>query len=179
MNKLQHPIAQSLLLDPLNGALGLAQRVQDAPGLRAYVLARIGLIVPVGLLMLVTGIACAAGTVLFLGGTRPLFVLLAMLLLPFVLVGSLFVQAYTFFSWLEGRALAKALHRRPAAPGPLAARLRKLGIDMGRMPPVPWALAAIFLLLPLAMLMVVVPWLAFTLIALQVFAPIAFARLDR
>ena len=179
MNKLQHPIAQSLLLDPLNGALGLAQRVQDAPGLRAYVLARIGLIVPVGLLMLVTGIACAAGTVLFLGGTRPLFVLLAMLLLPFVLVDSLFVQAYTFFSWLESRALAKALQHRPAPRGALAGRLHKLGIDMGHMPPVPWALAAAFLLLPLAMLILVLPGIGFTLIVLHFLAPFAFARLDR
>lgn len=179
MNKIQHSIAQSVLFTPLNAALSLAQRVQDAPALRAYVLGRMGLIVPAGLLMLVTSIGCAAGTVLYLGGTRPLLVLLALLLVPFVLVGSLFVQAYTFFAWLESRALAKALHHRPAAPGPLAARLRKLGIDMGRMPPVPWGLAAIFLLLPLAMLILVLPGLGFTLIVLQFLAPFAFARLDR
>jgi hypothetical protein len=40
-------------------------------------------------------------------------------------------------------------------------------------------LAAIFLVVPLAMLFSVVPQLALALIALQILAPFAFARLDR
>jgi hypothetical protein len=174
-----HPMAQSLLLDPLNEGLNLLRRFQDAQGFRSYLMERKMLIVPIGLLMALTSIACAAATVLYLGGTRSVLVLLAILLVPFILAGSLFVQAYVFFSWLEGRALAKALHRRPRATGPIAARLLKAGIDMGSMPPVPWVLAAIFVYVPLGMLVLVVPALAFAVIALQILAPVAFARLDR
>jgi hypothetical protein len=159
--KAQHPSAHFFLLEPFNAAFALAQRVQDAPGLRGYVQQRLGLIVPIGLLMLFTSLACAAASVMYLGGTTGILVLLAMLLAPFVLVGSLFVQFYTFFAWLEGRALAKALHRKPG------------------MPPVPWLLAAIFLAVPLAMLVLVMTKLGVALIVLLAAAPLAFARLDR
>lgn len=172
-------IAQSLLLDPLNEALDLVRRFQEGQGLRRYVMQRRGLLVPIALLMLLTSIACAAATVMYLGGTRSVLVLLSLLLVPFVLAGSFFVQSYVFACWLEGRALAKALHRAPPRPGPITARLRKAGIDMGAMPSVPWVLAAIFLVLPLAMLVSVAPLLAIGLIVLQVAAPVVFARFDR
>lgn len=168
------------LLGVLKEALNLAHRFQEGQGFRAYVLKRIWLVVPIGLLMILTSIGCAAATVLYLGGTRPLLVLLAMLLVPFVLVGSLFVQAYVFSSWLESRALAQALHRRAAPRGPVGRWLmQKLGVDVGTLPPVPWVLAAIFLLLPLAMLVMLAPELGVLLILLQVLAPIVYARLDR
>lgn len=172
-------IAQSLLLAPLNEGLNLVRRYQEGEGFKSYVRERTALLVPIGLLMAVTSVSCAAATVLYLGGTRSVLVLLAMLLVPFVLAGSAFVQAYVFVSWLEGRALAKALHRGPPAAGPITARLRKAGIDLGAMPPVPWVLAAIFLVLPLIMLASVAPKLAIALIVLQVAAPVVFARLDR
>lgn len=177
MNKGQ--IAQSLFLDPLNEGLNLFHRFQEAHGFRSYVMERRPLLAPIGLLMLLTSIACAAGTVMYLGGTRSALVLLAMLLVPFVLVGSLFVQAYVFAAWLEGRALARALPRSPSPAGPIAARLRKAGIDMGSMPPVPWVLAVLFLVLPFAMLWAVTPKFTILLIALHVAAPFVFARLDR
>jgi hypothetical protein len=167
------------LLGVVQEALNLVQRFQEGEGFRAYVLGRLRLVVPIGLLMILTSLACTAATVLYLGGTRPLLVLLAILLVPFVLAGSLFVQAYAFFSWLENRALAQALHRKPR-PGPVDAWLmRKLGVDMGSLPPVPWVLAAIFLALPLAMLVMVAPKLGVGLMVLQVLAPIVFARFDR
>jgi hypothetical protein len=172
-------IAQSLLLDPLNDGLNLLRRFQEAQGFRAYVMERRPLLIPIGLLIVVTSLACAAGTVMYLGGTRSALVLLAMLLVPFVLIGSLFVQAYVFASWLESRALARALHRKPASAGPITARLHKLGIDLGSMPPVPWALAAIFVALPLVMVWLVAPKFALGLILLHIAAPFAFARLDR
>ena len=177
MDKAQ--IAQSLLLDPVNEALSLYRRYHEGRGFKSYVTERLALLVPVGLLMAVTSLACAAATVLYLGGTRSFLVLLAILLVPFVLVGSAFVQAYVFLFWLENRAIAKALHRRPRPAGPISAKLLEAGIDLGSRPPVPWALAALFLLLPLAMLWLVIPQLAFLLIALHVAVPFAFARLDR
>ena len=171
--------AQTLLLDPLNGALALVRRFQESDGFRGYVKQRFALVLPVALLMLATSIGCAAATVLYLGGTRPFLVLLSLLLVPFVLAGSFFVQAYVFFSWLEERALAKALHHRPPPAGPIGTKLRKLGIDLGKMPAVPWVLAALFLFLPLVMLLAVVPKFAVALIVLHLLAPLAFAGLDR
>ena len=161
MAKAQHSIADLVLLDSLNGAFGLAQRMRDAAPLKAYLRERMPLIVPVVVLMAVTSLCCAAATVMFLGGTTSVLVLLAMLLVPFVLVGSFFVQTYTFFSWLEMRALAKALHHRAALPTP------------------PWVLGALFLVLPLAMLVAVTPLVGITLFVLLVAAPFGFARLDR
>jgi hypothetical protein len=175
----QQKVAQYLLLGVVEDALNLVQRYQEGQGFQGYVVERMRLIVPVGLLMGITSIGCAAATVLFLGGARPALVLLSILLVPFVLLGSFFVQAYVFAFWLENRALAEALHHSPAAAGPIAARLRKAGIKVGAVPPVPWALAALFLLLPLGMLMIVVPWLGILLATLLIIAPVAFARLDR
>ena len=172
-------IAQSLFLDPLNEGLNLFRRFQETQGFRSYVMERRPLLAPIGLLMLLTSIACAAGTVMYLGGTRSALVLLAMLLVPFVLVGSLFVHAYMLAAWLEGRALARALHRKSPPAGPISAKLHKAGIDMGSMPPVPWVLAALFLVLPFVMLWAVTPKFAFALIALHIATPFVFARLDR
>lgn len=176
----QRKVMQYLLLGVVEDALNLVQRYQEGQGgFRSYVLERMRFVVPVGVLMGVTSIGCAAATVLYIGGTRSTLVLLAILLVPFVLLGSFFVQAYVFAFWLENRALAQALHHSPAAAGPIAARLRKAGIKVGALPPVPWALAALFLFLPLGMLMIVVPWLGILLTALLIAAPIAFVRLDR
>lgn len=160
-------IAQTLLLDPLNEATSLYQRYQQAPALRGYLQERKRFLVPIGALMVFISLGCSAASVLYLGGTRPVLVLLAMLFAPFVLVGSLFVQVYVFGSWLEGRALDRALHRRPVKQ-----------LDLGRMPSVPWVLAAFFLFAPLAMLVSVVPALGILLILLLIGTPVAFARLD-
>ena len=145
------------LTDPLKDALNLAQRFQQATLFRQYVVERLWLVAPAALLMLATGLALAFGIVVYVGGTRPLTVLLSLLIAPFVLVGSLFVQAYLFLSWLEARALAKSLGRRSrkARARAVAWVERHLEADLGSLPPVPWLLAGIFL------------------------APLAFARLDR
>lgn len=172
-------VAQYMFLKAFDDALNLLQRYQQPGGFRGYVQERMRFIAPIGALMAVTSMGCAAATVLYIGGTRPMLVLLSILLVPFVLLGSFFVQAYVFGFWLENRALAKALRHSPAGTGPMAARLRKAGINVGSVPPVPWLLAAIFLLLPLAMLAMVMPWLGILLIVLLIAAPVAYARLDR
>jgi hypothetical protein len=171
----------TILTDPLKDALNLAQRFQQGALFRQYVVERMWLVVPIALVMLVTSLALAFGIVMYVGGTRPLTVLLSLLIAPFVLVGSLFVQAYLFLSWLEGRALAKSLGRRTrkARPRAVAWVERHLDADLGSLPPVPWLLAGIFVALPLAILMLASPKLAIAVIVLQVLAPLAFARLDR
>ncbi len=151
----------ALLFEPLKEGSNLVHRLQESAVFRAYVTRRLGLIVPAGLLMAVTSLACAASTVMFLGGTRPMLVLLAMLLVPFVLVGSFFVQAYSFLSWLESRALAKTYTRHTAG-----------------LPQVPWVLAVLFFFLPLAMLVVVAPKPALALIALLVATPFVYMRFE-
>jgi hypothetical protein len=175
----QQKVAQYAFLGAFDDALNLMQRYQQPGGFRSYVRERLKFIAPIGALMAMTSLGCAAATVLYIGGTRPMLVLLSILLVPFVLLGSFFVQAYVFGFWLENRALAKALRHSPAGAGPIAARLRKAGINVGAVPRVPWVLAALFLLLPLAMLTMVTPWLGILLIVLLIAAPVAYARLDR
>jgi hypothetical protein len=151
-----------------NDARGLAARYQDGPGFRHYVASRMVFVAPAAVLFLLTSIACAAATVIFLADRHPLLALPALLLAPFVLVGSLFVQAFVFFSWVEGRALAHALGRRKKAP-----------LDFGEMPAVPWAFAGVFLVLPLLMLGAVSGTAVLVLILLVVAIALAFARFDR
>lgn len=177
MDKAQ--IAQALFLDPLNDGMNLVRRYQEGQGFRGYVMGRTMLLAPIGVLMVLTSLACAAATVMYLGGLQPILVLLSLLLAPVILVGSGFVQAYVFLSWLENRALAKALHRAPRPAGPIAAQLRKAGIDLGTMPPVPWILAFVLLFLPFSMLVAIMPGVGMALIALHIISPIVFARLDR
>ena len=168
--------------DPLKDALNLAQRYQQGELFRRYVTQRMWLVAPAALIIVATSLALAFGIVMFVGGTRPLTVLLSLLLAPFVLAGSLFVQGYVFLSWLEGRSLALTLgHRtRKGRRAKAVAWVEKqVQADLGEMPPVPWVLAAVFLVLPLAALVLAAPTLAFAVIVLQILAPIAFARLDR
>lgn len=169
------------IADPLKDALNLVQRYQQGELFRRYVTQRMWLVAPAVLLIVATSLLLAFGIVMYVGGTRPLTVLLSLLLAPFVLAGSLFVQGYVFLSWLEGRSLVKSLgHSVGKGRGKLVAWIEKqIEADLGTMPPVPWLLAAIFLLLPLAALVMAAPKLAIALIVLQILAPIAFARLDR
>ena len=120
---------------------------------------------PAAVRIVIASLACALGLVLFVGGTRPVLVLFSLVLAPFVLAGSVLVQAYIFVSWLETRALTHALGHRMT-------RRRKLPIVQS-------LLAALFVAAPLAMLCSVAPTIGFTIVALMVAAPFAYARLDR
>jgi hypothetical protein len=103
------------------------------------------------------------------------------LLAPVALVGSLFVLLLVFFSWLEERALAKSLgHRTGRAPGGLARWIRKkLHADLGKAPRVPWLLAALFVGLPLLLLLGEAPAVALPLLVLLVATPLVYARFER
>ena len=164
----------------LDDALNLAHRLKEGAVFRHYVLQRLPLIVPLALLVVAASIACTAATVLYIAGTRSFLLLLALFLIPVVLLGSFFVQSYVLLGWLEGRAFAKAYprhKRRP--PGRLAAFIRRrLGVDMGEAPPVPWVLAAVMLGVPLFLFVLLAPQFALPLIALLVAAPVVYARFD-
>jgi hypothetical protein len=177
---LQQRLGQQLL-GPLDDAVGLARRFRDLEALRNYVGERLRLVVPACLLILVTAIACGLTPVMSLLGTQAASALAGLLLAPVVLVGSLFVLALMFFSWLEERSLARSLGHRPGrAPGKLARWLkRKLGVDLGKPPRVPWLLALLFVAMPLALFAARAPAAAAMLAVLLVLGPVLYARLDR
>ncbi len=158
-------MAQHSPLRSLKEFANLANRLKEGESFRQYVLKRLRLVVPLGLVVVATAIASVLGVVGFLSGVHSFLTLLGLLLAPFVLIGSLLVQGYLVFSWLEGRALARAYGKR-AAPS--------VGL-----PPMPWVLAIACVALPMLMLMSAAPQVALFLVALHVLAPIMFTRLDR
>jgi hypothetical protein len=162
-------LAQLLPLErTFKDAWKLAVRFREAEGFREYLRRRAALVVPALTLFCLISIACAAATVILLAERHPMLALPAMVLAPFVLAGSFFIEALVFFSWLEGRALAQALGRRA-----------KKEFDFGQLPSVPWLLAGIFFVAPLVVLIVVAPAAALVLILLAVVIALAIARFDR
>jgi hypothetical protein len=174
-------MAWLLPLETLKEAQSLARRYQEGKALRLYVHERLRLVIPVGLLIVVISVTCAVAALVFLGDIHPLLALPGLLLLPVILIGSLLVQFYVFFSWLENRALARALARRSRpAPGPVARWLHdKAGVDLGSPPPMPWVLATLTLFVPLVMLASFALEFALGLVALAILAPLVYARLER
>ena len=149
-------------------ALAMLHRFREAEGFRDYLRRRLALVAPAGALAVLTSISFAAATVIFLAERHALLALPGMVLAPLVLGGSFFVLAYVFVSWLEGRAIAQALNKR-----------KHTKLDFGKPPRVPWALAGIFFVLPMAILSAVSAMTALVLIVLMVGLVLLFARFDR
>jgi hypothetical protein len=165
----QAAIAQYLPLEKtLKDAWKLLVRFREAEGFREYLRRRAAFVVPAVALFVLVSVACAAGLVIFLAERHTMLALPGMVLAPFILVGSFFVEAFVFFSWLEARALAQALGRRERQP-----------FDFGQLPRVPWILAALFLFAPLLVLAMVSAKAALVLILLAVLILVAIARFDR
>lgn len=176
----EHWVVRFLPLQTLMNAQNLARRFREVDGIRLYVHERRTLVVGATLVIVLISIACAVGEVVFLADRHSLLALLGILLLPVALAGSFFALAYVFFSWIEGRALARELGNR-LRPRPGASALwltKKIGLDMGPLPQVPWSLAAIFLVVPLALL--AAAWLsaALAVIFLGIVMPVLYAKLD-
>jgi hypothetical protein len=169
------------LLGPLDDAAGLVRRYRELDAFRDYLAARLRLVAPAFLLVVVAAVACGLTSIVVLVGTNAVAALLGLLLAPLMLIGSLFVLSLVLFSWLEERSLVRTLgHRVGPAPGKLARWLkRKLGADLGRVPRMPWLLGLIFVAAPLALLALRAPATVLLLVVLLVLAPVLFARLDR
>src|SRR5258706_9260670 len=150
--------------DTLVAARDLLVRFQTVGPFRQYLEERLKLILPALVVFLVFIVASTAATVVFLSGLAAGMVLIAFLLAPFLLVGSLAVAAYLFLSWLEIRSLRHTLHHE-AKGSPL--------------PRIPWAWDGGFLIAP-ALLLLVVWWkLALVLLLLVAPTPVVYLRFDR
>lgn len=153
------------LVGTINDALGLFNRFREGETFRHYIEQRLRLVVPMCCLMLFISAAAGAAVMMFLGQMYTPLVLFGIFLLPIILIGSLFVQVFTFFTWLENRAVVHRTH-----PGQLG---------LGPLPAVPWGLAAAVLFFPILLLCVVAWKAAFVLVVLLVAAPFIYAFVDR
>jgi hypothetical protein len=164
------------LVSTFNAGLGLFERYQRGAAFRGYVKKHGVEILVAGLLLVAIALACTGATIVFVGGTRPWRVFLALVAAPLVLLGNAGLLLYLFFSWIEGRAVAA-----PRPHGRVGAWVQaKLGANLGAPPPqVPWPLLALFTGLPFLM----VVWLSWpTALVLALVAlglPVLYARVDQ
>lgn len=142
-------------MDILTEVPNLVRRYRHGDAFRHYVQERRPLVAAALVIFSTLSLATTSGTVVYVGGTNALVVLLCLLLAPFVLIGSVLVQAYIFFSWLERRALGSS---RP--------------LD------VPWTLAFLFVAVPFFVLALLSLKLACTLLVIAIFTPVAYALID-
>src|SRR5262245_59137550 len=95
---------------------GLIRRFIEGDAFKHYVQRRILLVALALLVFLAFSLGITAGTMMFVGGTRSALVLVAMILAPFILFGSLFVEVFVFFGWLEGRAIGAVSGHKAQLP---------------------------------------------------------------
>ncbi len=147
-----------LPVETLTEARNLVGRLQESDAFRQYLASRMRLVIPALVLFLAISLTCTAASVVFVAGARSsLLALLALLFAPVVLI-----------------------HSPKPAHGPVSGWLaRRLNIDLGAAPRIPWGLAAIFVAAPLAMLAWVSAKFALPLIALALLLPLLYARFDR
>ena len=97
----------------LTEAQNLLKRYREGTAFRYYVEERMPLVLLAVIVFLGYSLATTAATIVFVGGTSGFLTFLAMVCAPFLLIGSLAVLLFVFFSWLETRALGRA-PRQPA-----------------------------------------------------------------
>jgi len=167
-------------MDILTETQNLWQRFKRGGAFRIYLRDRLWFVVPALVVFVVFSVATTAGSVITLGGTRSILVLVGLLTAPIVLIGSLYVQALVFFLWLENRAIARATHHvAPTAKQELVVTYSGLWKVLKAFPlPVQIAAAAL-LLVPLAFLWSLTAMTALLLLALVLATPAACALLDR
>ena len=152
-------------MDILDETPNLLQRYKHGDAFRRYVHRHLPLVAAALLVFLIVSTASTAALVVFFGGTSEFMVLTCLVLAPFVLIGSLFVQLFVFFSWIERRAIDRVAGRRPCT-------------IQEHLPSIPWILAAVFLVGPFFILALVSIKIAVTLLVVFVLTPIAYSLLD-
>ena len=146
----------------LEDAQNLIGRFKQSAHFRKHVNDRAPLIIAVAAVLLLASAAITVGTVLFLGGKSSALVLLGMISAPFLLLGSLAVQLYLLFSWLEERAMAPVAGRKP-----------------NPVPPIPVAPAVVFILIPFIGLVLLTWKAALGLLFIVALTIGGYALLDR
>jgi hypothetical protein len=146
----------------LDDARNLIDRVLHGEAFGRYLAGRKERIALLVALCVTLSIGCASGVILFVLGMRPILVLLAVLAVPFVLLGSLAMLLYALFSWLENVALVAALHHgKPTVPQ------------------LPWPLVAAFVGVPFLLLLVRAPVIAIVLGAMAAGGPFLYLHFER
>lgn len=160
-------------MDLFTEAPNLVRRYRDGKTFRYHVEERKRLVLPVVLVFILFSLATTAGSIVFIGGTHPLRTLFAIVIAPFILIGSVAVLLFVFFSWLEARAMAPVT----GAPtgGLSVAALRS---TVARLP-IPWVYAAIFIGLPLVCVASISRTIAAILLAALIAMPALYFALDR
>lgn len=146
-------------MDFLAEAQGLLRRYQEGAAFRGHVRERMPLVIGLVVLCLLFSVVSTTGAALFIGGKYALLMLLVLILAPFVLIGSLAVELFVVFSWIEARSIGA--HSR-----------------FGPMPPVPWPWVAGFVGVPFLLLLFAWWHAAFTLLVLAALTIAAYAYLD-
>ena len=152
-------------MDILHEPQNLFQRYKHGDAFRHYVHHRLPLIVAALVVFLTVSTATTAAMVVYFGGTNGFVVIACLVLAPLVLVGSLFVQTFMFFSWIERRAIDRVSGRKPCT-------------IQEHLPEIPWVLAGLFLVLPFFILALVSIKIAATLLVVGILTPVAYSYLD-
>jgi len=158
-------------------AQNLLKRYREGSAFRYYVEERMPLVLFAVVVFLGYSVATTAATIVFVGGTHGFLTFLAMVFAPFLLLGSLAVLLFMFFSWLETRAMGKTARRasvdlrRIRSVPALRSALERL--------PVPWLFAAVFILLPFIVTLLLSAKTALALLVGASLAPALFSILDR
>lgn len=167
-------------MDILTETQNLLQRFQQGGAFRTYLKQRQIIVIPALVIFLAFSVATAAGTVITLGGTRSFLVLVGMLLAPVVLLGSLFVEVFVFFQWLENRAIAQATHHAAkTAQDELRQTFRGLWAVVKGFPLAVQAIGALLLFGPLLLLWTLSGGVALLMLVLLLATPAAYSLIDR
>ena len=163
-------------MDLFTEARNLVERYKKGDAFRQHVHARLDRVLPVLGLFIAFSIALSLG-VIALMEKGALLGFLAILLTPLVLVGSLALQVYVFFAWLELRALRPMLAHGAQPAG--RSWLSKLQASLGKAPPVPWIETAVLVFLPFLLLALASWKIAALVLVLAVLTPVVYVQLDR
>jgi hypothetical protein len=112
----------------LKEAGDLYGRYKQSEVLRRHVDKRLAIVIAVAAVLLLASASIAVGTVLYLGGKSSALVLTGLVAAPFILLGSLAVQLYVFFSWLEARAQRTTMAPIPKLPAVVLVLLPFIGL---------------------------------------------------
>ena len=167
-------------MDILTETQNLWERFRRGGAFRNYLRQRLVLVLPALAIFVIYSVATTAGTVIALGGTRSILVLVGLLSAPVVLLGSLFVQLFVFLQWLENRAIAQATHHTAkTAREELRNTPLTLWAVVKGFPVVLQAIGLAFLLVPLAFVWHLSGAVALLLLVLLAGTPAAYSLLDR